>query len=84
VAISSAFNALLIAAVAPKFGFVGDLLPIAGILVGLSVLVAWTNLWLTGRWRRDPTFFDRAGRVMGIYWVATVPLSLAVFVTILR
>jgi hypothetical protein len=40
VAMASLLNALLIAALALKVGFVGDLLPITAILVGLAVIVS--------------------------------------------
>ncbi len=37
--------------------------------VAAAVLAAWAALLLGGRWRSEPTWIDRAGRVCGTYWV---------------
>jgi len=84
VGMASLFNALLIAALSLKVRFIGDLLPITAFLVGLAVVVSWATLRLGGRWRSEPCPFDRAGRVIGTYWIAMVPLCLAVFLSLLR
>jgi hypothetical protein len=34
-----------------------------------AVVAAWTALWLGGRWRAEPSALDRAGRLVGLYWV---------------
>jgi hypothetical protein len=31
-------------------------------------------LALGGRWRADPGWIDRAGRALGLFWVATIPM----------
>jgi hypothetical protein len=36
---------------------------------GLSVFVAWMTLLVGGRWRAEPDWLDRAGRVFGAYWM---------------
>jgi hypothetical protein len=36
---------------------------------GEVVVVAWILLWLSGRWRSEAGWIDRAGRVLGTYWV---------------
>jgi hypothetical protein len=46
-----------------------------GGLVGVTVLVAWLILALGHRWRAEPTWLDRSGRLLGIIWIATVPIS---------
>jgi hypothetical protein len=44
-------------------------------VAGLVVLASWTILWLGGRWRPEPTWVDRAGRVLGIVWIAMIPVQ---------
>jgi hypothetical protein len=39
-------------------------------LMGVSVSAVWIVLWLIGAWRPERSWIDRAGRVVGIYWVA--------------
>jgi hypothetical protein len=36
---------------------------------GLAVFVAWITLLVGGRWRAEPNWLDRAGRVFGAYWI---------------
>lgn len=43
--------------------------------LSVAVLVAWSLLALGGRWRPEPSWIDRAGRLLGAYWVAVVPIS---------
>jgi len=38
--------------------------------VGLVVLVSWIALRLSGRWRVEVSWIDRAGRLVGICWIA--------------
>lgn len=45
-------------------------------LSGFSVLGAWTTLFLSGQYRAEPTWTDRAGRVLGVYWIGTILLPL--------
>jgi hypothetical protein len=53
-----------------QFNFVIWLLIVPLCLVGISVLAVWTVLWSIGAWRPEPSWIDRAGRVLGVYWVA--------------
>jgi hypothetical protein len=39
-------------------------------LVGIAVLVAWLVLLANGRFRPERDWMDRAGRVLGVYWMA--------------
>jgi hypothetical protein len=39
-------------------------------MMGVTVFAVWIVLWLTGAWRPEPSWIDRAGRVLGTYWVA--------------
>lgn len=38
---------------------------------GFAVIVAWTTLAVQRRWRNEPTWIDRGGRVLGVSWVLT-------------
>jgi hypothetical protein len=37
---------------------------------GLSVLVSWLVLLIGRRWCSEPSWVDRVGRAMGVYWIA--------------
>jgi hypothetical protein len=39
-------------------------------LVGGAVASLWTVMWLGGTWYAERSWIDRAGRVLGIYWIA--------------
>ena len=45
--------------------------------MGCSVASAWIVLALTGRWRALPTWIDRSGRLLGVYWIAMIPVVYA-------
>jgi hypothetical protein len=47
--------------------------------MGLSVLAAWLPLILGRRWRPEPTWTDRLGRLLGIYWIASGLILLGLF-----
>jgi hypothetical protein len=38
---------------------------------GSAVGGAWIALALGGRWKAEPSWIDRAGRALGVYWIAT-------------
>ena len=40
-------------------------------LVGGAVVSIWIVMGLSGTWRAEPSWIDRAGRALGIYWVST-------------
>ncbi len=42
---------------------------------GYAVGVAWSLLWLGGRWRSDPRQLDAFGRALGYYWLAFIILG---------
>jgi hypothetical protein len=51
---------------------------------GYSVAMAWMTLVLGGRWRPEPSWIDRAGRILGTYWlVAGLGLQWTHFVLML-
>jgi hypothetical protein len=35
----------------------------------LAVLIAWMTLLVGGRWRAEPSWVDRLGRALGVYWI---------------
>jgi hypothetical protein len=43
--------------------------------VGFAILGGWVALVLSGRWRPEPSWIDRAGRIIGVTWIAAVVLS---------
>ncbi len=43
---------------------------------GAAVAAVWLTLALTGRWRPRPDWLDRAGRILGIFWIAIIFLVL--------
>jgi hypothetical protein len=42
---------------------------------GWAVIVAWLTLALAGRWRPEPSWIDRFGRVLGCMWIAIGPVA---------
>jgi hypothetical protein len=38
---------------------------------GELVAVAWLLSWAGGLWRPEPSWIDRAGRILGAYWIAS-------------
>ena len=38
-------------------------------LAGNAVAAVWFVMWLSGTWRSEPSWIDRAGRALGVYWV---------------
>jgi hypothetical protein len=43
--------------------------------IGVSIAASWFLLLITGRWRSERSWIDRAGRALGWYWIAILPLS---------
>jgi hypothetical protein len=42
--------------------------------MGTGVLVAWMTSVLNRMWRPEPSWIDRMGRAIGVFWVATIPI----------
>ena len=42
---------------------------------GYVVLGGWSTLALSGRWRAEPSWIDRAGRIIGVAWIVATVLS---------
>jgi hypothetical protein len=49
--------------------FEGQTWAIVEARIGPAVITAWVALYASGRWRSEPHWIDRAGRVLGAYWV---------------
>lgn len=41
----------------------------APLSVGLAVLASWTTLLVGRRWRAEPSWVDRLGRILGVFWI---------------
>ncbi len=39
-------------------------------IVGAAVLGAWSAMAASGRWKSQPSWIDRTGRVLGVIWIA--------------
>lgn len=39
-------------------------------LIGPAIAVSWLILWLGGGWRPERSWIDRAGRLLGVVWIA--------------
>jgi hypothetical protein len=54
-----------------------DALERMSLWAGIAVAAAWLTLALAGRWKTAPGWLDQSRRLLGIYWVSMIPLSLA-------
>jgi hypothetical protein len=54
--------------------------PCPTVVVPAAVLLAWLALALIRRWSAEPSWIDRAGRCLGLAWIAVVPLFVVGFV----
>jgi hypothetical protein len=43
--------------------------------IGCAVAAAWIVQRISERWRCEPTWLDRTGRILGAFWVGTSPFS---------
>jgi len=49
---------------------------IAMLLPGAAVLASWSILVAVGRWHPEASWIDRSGRLVGAFWLATIPWSI--------
>ena len=54
--------------------------PVPSVIVPATVAVAWLVLAVSRKWQAERSWIDRAGRVLGILWLATIPIYLIGFV----
>ena len=52
------------------YGFVGINLGLIAVLAGFGVAARWGMLLLARRWRSEPSWIDRLGRLVGVVWMA--------------
>ena len=43
--------------------------------IGCAVAAAWIVQATGGRWRSEASWIDRMGRILGIYWIVTIPFA---------
>jgi hypothetical protein len=56
-------------------GYTWVVLTPRGAEAGLAVAAAWLLLALGRRWQPEPAWIDRAGRIVGVYWIVMIPVS---------
>jgi hypothetical protein len=44
-------------------------------MIGAAIAASWTFLLVSGRWRPERSWIDRAGRALGWFWILTLPLT---------
>ena len=54
--------------------------PAPTVVVPAAVVIAWLVLLLTRRWSAEASWIDRAGRCLGLAWIAMIPLFVVGFV----
>jgi hypothetical protein len=52
----------------------------SSVIVPAIVLVAWVALAASRKWQAERSWIDRAGRILGVLWIATIPVYLIGFV----
>jgi hypothetical protein len=53
------------------------------VAVAVAVAASWLTLALGGRWRPEPTWPDRAGRVLGACWLAALIIHHGILIFLL-
>jgi len=43
--------------------------------IGCAIVAAWTIQAMSGRWRPSRDWNDRLGRILGYFWIATIPFA---------
>jgi hypothetical protein len=46
------------------------------VLAGLAVAACWITMGILGAWRPEAWWADRLGRLLGMAWIAILPLAL--------
>ncbi len=55
-------------------------IPASSVIVPATVVLVWVMLAVTRKWQAEPSWIDRAGRLLGVLWIATIPIYLTGFV----
>jgi hypothetical protein len=48
--------------------------------VPVAILGAWSALAICGRWSPEPSWIDRLGRILGVFWIVKFPINFFWFV----
>ncbi|MDB5350761.1 MAG: hypothetical protein JWN86_2008 [Planctomycetota bacterium] len=51
-----------------------EFLALGSPFIGLGVALSWLLMAVQRGWRSEPSWIDRAGRAIGLLWVATTPI----------
>jgi hypothetical protein len=43
--------------------------------IGCAVAAVWAVQILSAQWRAEPSWIDRLGRLLGLFWLATIPFG---------
>jgi hypothetical protein len=54
--------------------------PAPSVIVPATVMVAWLGLVASRQWKSESSWIDRAGRLIGIFWLMTIPIYITGFV----
>jgi hypothetical protein len=55
-------------------------IPTYTVVVPIAVMLAWLVLGVVRRWEAESSWIDRAGRCLGIAWIALIPVYVVGFV----
>ena len=62
--------------VASMIGHVDFLIEISTVgAPGFAILTCWATLAIGRRWRTEPDWIDRTGRLLGAWWIALIPVN---------
>ena len=61
------------------FGFWHTTVGQAPEAIGLMMLAVWNLALISGRWTAEPTWIDRCGRVLGLWWIGCAMVNGVVY-----
>jgi hypothetical protein len=56
------------------------LFPDIGLGIGCSILGAWVSMGMGHTWCSERSWVDRAGRILGVFWILFLIVSGATFI----
>jgi hypothetical protein len=56
------------------------LIPAPSVIVPVTVMIAWLALGASRKSKTEASGIDRAGRLLGVLWIGTIPVYLTGFV----
>jgi hypothetical protein len=57
---------------------------VPSMIVAVTVLIAWVVLAISRQWQAERSWIDRIGRLIGVLWLATIPVYVTGFVIAYR